>query len=324
MEPDPTESGKDLLSGPVFFCLRAKQYVLKYIAGKTPSETVEHDNIKGDRTMAIDHGLMIKKLQGLDVFYAAFSQSTRMPYVECDPETFDDQAYLFTEEEAARQWAGEQGEKQIPTAVVKVDKQQMLMFYTSLYLTGVNRLAFHNGAGFVFLPIEQVVTLKQPDGEDQGLPKSNPTLQLTMIYFLQELRRPGQSPQDRNRRIRLQEMEQEMMANLMRSRYIMAVDVSKVEGEFDPKKPGQNIQIPYLKTPDGDMMQPLFSDMWEFQKFGRQRAQGLRLAAMPFKALLGSLIKDAKGYVLNPAGVNLVLLREKLEAMTKQMEQQGE
>ncbi len=279
---------------------------------------------EGIKKMAVDHGLMIKKLQGLDTFYAGFSQSTRMPYIECAPETFDDQVYLFTEEEAARQWAGEQGENKNPVAAVKVEKEQMLMFYTSLYLIGVNRLVFHNGAGFVFLPIEQVVTLKQPDGDDKNLPRSNPTLQLTMIYFLQELRRPGQSPQDMNRRIRLQEMEQEMMANLMRSRYIMAVDVSRVEGEFDPKKPGQNIQIPYLKTPEGDMMQPLFSDMWEFQKFSKERGKGLRLATMPFKALSGSLIKDARGYVLNPAGVNLVLLREKLETMTKQMEQQSE
>ena len=48
-------------------------------------------------------------------------------------------------------------------AAVKVEKEQMLMFYTSLYLIGVNRLVFHNGAGFVFLPIEQVVTLKKPE-----------------------------------------------------------------------------------------------------------------------------------------------------------------
>ena len=122
---------------------------------------------EGIKKMAVDHGLMIKKLQGLDTFYAGFSQSTRMPYIECAPETFDDQVYLFTEEEAARQWAGEQGENKNPVAAVKVEKEQMLMFYTSLYLIGVNRLVFHNGAGFVFLPIEQVVTLKKPDGEDR-------------------------------------------------------------------------------------------------------------------------------------------------------------
>ena len=59
-----------------------------------------------------------------------------------------------------------------------------------------------------------------------------------MIYFLQELRRPGQSVQDQDRRKRLQDMEQEMMVNLVRSKYIMAIDISKVEGEFNPQKPG--------------------------------------------------------------------------------------
>ena len=55
--------------------------------------------------MAVDHGLIIKKLQGLETLYVSFSQATRMPYVECDPETFDDQVYLFAEEEGAKQWA---------------------------------------------------------------------------------------------------------------------------------------------------------------------------------------------------------------------------
>ena len=54
--------------------------------------------------MAIDNGLIIKKLQKLDVFFAAFSQFTKMPYAECDPETFDDQVYLFAEEETAEEW----------------------------------------------------------------------------------------------------------------------------------------------------------------------------------------------------------------------------
>ena len=196
----------------------------------------------------------------------------------------------------------------------------MLMFYTSLYLVGVNRLVFQGGAGTAYLPIEQVVTIKKPAGPDDGLPRENATLQLTMIYFLQELRRPGQSAEDIERRKKLQEMEQEMIMNLIRSRYIMAVDISKVEGEFDPKKPGQNIQIPYLKNQQGEIMQPLFSDVWEFQKFSKNYASKLRLGMVPFKGLLGALIKDARGYVLNPAGVNLAILREKLEVMTKQAE----
>ncbi|MCI9500430.1 MAG: SseB family protein [Hungatella sp.] len=270
--------------------------------------------------MAVDHGLIIKKLQGLETLYVSFSQATRMPYVECDPETFDDQVYLFAEEEGAKQWAEEYKEKKIPLVTAKVDKNQMIMFYTSLYLIGVNRLVFNNGAGFTYLPIEQVVTIKKPETEDNAIPRENSTLQLTMIYFLQELRRPGQSPDDVERRKQLREMEQEMVVNLMRSKYIMAIDVSNVEGEFDPKKPGQNIQIPYLKNQQGEIMQPVFSDMWEFQKFSSNYASKLRVASVSFAGLLPSLIKDARGYVLNPAGVNLVLLRDKLEQLAKSVE----
>lgn len=273
--------------------------------------------------MTVDNRLIIKKLQGLETFYAAFSQTTRMPYVECDQETFDDQAYIFTEEEDGKAFAKECAEKQIPVTTVKVEKAQMLMVYTSLYLIGVNRLVFHNGAGLSYLPLEQIVAVRQQEGEKEGFPKSNPTLQLTMIYFLQELRRPGQSPQDADRRKRLLEMEQEMMANLVRSRYLMAIDVSKVEGEFVPGKPGQDIQIPYMKTQEGEILQPLFSDMWEFQKFNgkRDNAKDLRAVVVPFEGLTSSLVKTAKGYMLNPAGVNLILLRERLEALKKQAEE---
>ena len=93
---------------------------------------------------------------------------------------------------------------------------------------------------------------------------------------------------------------------------------SKVEGEFDPQKHSQNIQIPYVKNGDGEIYQPLFSDMWEFQKFNKNSGSKFRIVTVPFKGLLPSLIKDAKGYILNPAGVSLILLRERLKAMGEQ------
>lgn len=270
--------------------------------------------------MAVDHRIMIKRLQGLETVFVSFAQTTRMPYVECDQETFDDQVYLFAEEEDAKKWAKEYEEKNIPLTTVKVGKEHMLMIYSNFHLMGVNRVAFHNGAGFSYLPLDQIVTVRQPEGEKDGFPGKNATLQLTMVYFLQELRRPGQSSEDLERRKRLQEMEQEMMVNLVRSRYIMAIDISKVEGEFDPKKQGQNIQIPYVKNGEGEIFQPLFSDMWEFQKFSKNNASKYRVVTVPFKGLLPSLIKDAKGYILNPAGVSLILLRERLKVMEEQVQ----
>ena len=55
--------------------------------------------------MSVDYRLMIKNLQEMETLFVAFSQTTRMPYVECDEETFDDQVYLFAEEEEAKSWA---------------------------------------------------------------------------------------------------------------------------------------------------------------------------------------------------------------------------
>lgn len=270
--------------------------------------------------MAVDNRFMIKRLQGLETVFVSFAQTTRMPYVECDKETFDDQVYLFADEEDAKNWAKEYGEQNIPLTTVKAEKEQILIVYSSFHLMGVNRVAFHSGAGFSYLPLDEIVTLKQPEGEKVGFPGKNATLQLTMIYFLQELRRPGQSSENLERRKRLQAMEQEMMANLVRSQYVMAIDVSKVEGEFDPQKHGQNIQIPYVKNGEGEIFQPLFSDMWEFRKFTKDRTSKFRVVTVPFKGLLPSLIKDAKGYILNPAGVSLILLRERLKVMEEQVE----
>ena len=66
-------------------------------------------------------------------FMVTFSQITKLPYVECDPETFDDQVYMFTEEEAAKEFAKSYVEKNTPLLTVKVLRKQMPNFYMGLY-----------------------------------------------------------------------------------------------------------------------------------------------------------------------------------------------
>ena len=43
----------------------------------------------------------------------------------------------------------------------------------------------------------------------------------------------------------------------------------------------------------------------------------LRMAAVDFQKLLPSLVPQAKGFILNPGGVNLVLSREQLTSIGK-------
>lgn len=52
-------------------------------------------------------------------------------------------------------------------------------------------------------------------------------------------------------------------------------------------------------------------------KFHKNPEVKLRMAPIEFKGLLGALVPQAKGFVLNPNGVNLILSREQLTAITK-------
>ena len=105
---------------------------------------------------------------------------------------------------------------------------------------------------------------------------------------------------------------------MMKSRFILAVDVTEVEGQWDPKAPNQKAKIPFVKNKDGKIFQPCYSDLGEFKKFNSKNKNAkFRLLAVPYDELPKYLIKDSLGFVFNPAGFNLILTKEQLELMKK-------
>ena len=54
--------------------------------------------------MAISKEDAIKELQNRDMVYVAYSQFTKLPYVKCDEETFNDQAWIFSTEEGIKEF----------------------------------------------------------------------------------------------------------------------------------------------------------------------------------------------------------------------------
>ena len=130
-------------------------------------------------------------------------------------------------------------------------------------------------------------------------PVLNPALQLSGIYFMQELRRPVEKEEHKN----LRALEEELIANIKKSQFLVAMERS----EEEPKK----INIPYLKNKDGQILQPVFSDIMEFEKFARGKK--LRLAKIPFDKLPTILIEQAEALVINPMGFNLILNRDQLK-----------
>ena len=258
--------------------------------------------------MTIDNTFMIKKMQKLEEMLVVFSQFTRMPFVECDEETFDDQVHIFADEQNLQEFVKSYGDKKVLLGGVKVLKNQMKGFYTSLFSMGVNAVMFHEGDSVTRIQLEELE--KKPNMEalsKEKIPVINPPLQLSAVYFIQELRRPVEHDMKQ-----LHELEEEMIANFAKSRFIIGMEVAKAEGSTEEK-----VRIPYVKDKEGNVFQPVFTDFAEFQKHYKQNAAKMKMAPLTMAQLPKYLVKESKGFVMNPSGFNLQLSKEQIEIIVK-------
>ena len=64
--------------------------------------------------MGISKEEAIKELQNRETVFVAYSQATKLPYVKCDEETYNDQAGIVSSEE----WIKEFGKKMIEDKIL--------------------------------------------------------------------------------------------------------------------------------------------------------------------------------------------------------------
>ncbi|HIS32745.1 MAG TPA: SseB family protein [Candidatus Limivivens intestinipullorum] len=232
---------------------------------------------------------LLRELKDAKEMFVYVSPCTRMPFVYCDPESFDDEVLLFRSQETAKEASKDFLEKKIPLQLAKLENNQFLAFYSSLYSMGVNELCLDKGSEKeTKLQLNELV--RRPD--DSQIPEGkvrveNPELMLTALYFMQELRKsakPQITPQVR-------EMEEELMAHFRKGTYIMAVQDKNM--------------VPFLKLKNGDAYQPIFTDIGEFQKFNREKK--FRTVVVPYAKLSAIVQSPAKGICINPNGVNIIL-----------------
>ena len=221
--------------------------------------------------------------------YVIMSGATRLPFVFCDEETFDDEIFLYYRADDAKEKAKELQGKRYASAVVKLEDKQLLAFYTSLYTMGVNCLAVNSGTDTeISIQLSDLVIRRKPEELPEGKrPVENPALHLTAIYFMQEMRRQAE-PQPTEE---LNKLQEELLAHEGKGTFVAAV---REDG-----------QVPILKQKDGSIYQPLFTDMLEFQKFAR--GEKMKMAVIPAAKIPEILVGEAKGVVINPFGVNVQL-----------------
>ena len=250
--------------------------------------------------MGISEQDAIKELQTRETIFVAYSQATKLPYVICDEESFNDQVWVFATEEEIKAFGQKKLQDKILLMGMKYENKDFPRFYGTLYAIGVNSVVWVDGENQIEVDLAKIA--RQADFsklEPSKQPLFNSTLQLSGIYFMQELRRPIKKEE---RTVNLREMEEELIVNLKKSEFLVAMAT-------DPEDTNK-VNIPYLKNKDGDILQPAFTDVMEFDKFARGKK--LRAAKVPFAKLPGLIIKQAKGFVINPMGFNLILDRVQL------------
>jgi hypothetical protein len=238
---------------------------------------------------------ILLKMKENEAVYIIFSTATKCPYVYCDPETFDDEIFVyFTEEEARGKW--EELRKELtPVSMVRLENKHFLFFYTSLFTMGINALVVSDGTEQVVFQLEEIVSRAQPgERKDGTVWVENPQLHLTSLYMMQDVRKNNGKMKPEH-----QAMLEEVVAHFAKGKVIQPL-----------RKEGRS--IPLLKLPDGDKYQPVFTDILEFQKFNRENQfSPLVVEAVKMPRVL---VKDAVGIVINPLGVNVPLKMERKQS----------
>lgn len=228
-------------------------------------------------------------LRTSEVIYTLISRCSNMPYVLCDPETYDDQILIFFQEDKAKEEAKRLLEAGDPVQVVKLENRMLLNFYTCLYPMGVNCMLVNRGTtDEIAVQLDDLITRPGKDKMPEGqVMVENPELHLTAIYFVQGLRKNPEGTMTEE----LEALNEEMTAHFRKGTYIVAVEDGK--------------GIPVLQQKGGLVYQPIFTDFPEFTKFNKEKK--FRAVVVESSKLADILTGEAAGIAINPFGVNVLL-----------------
>lgn len=252
----------------------------------------------------------LKTIPGLKQISPIFSQVTKMPMVFCHEETMDDYIYVYLEAEEAQEKAKALNEEKMPAFVVNCREKEVLPFLAELRLTGVNAICFvtpKNKGGEEFM-VQFQEFLKLPDWNSmppEKRPLENMSLHLSMLYFMQEVRKPVAKEEKKN----LTELEEETSANITRARFMLPV--KEGEGENEGKK-----GVMLLKNDKDEVLIPLFTDAGEMRKF--MKGKPAPVAVIDFRAVAGIVqTGNASGIVINPSSCNVTLNKQGVASLVK-------
>lgn len=252
-----------------------------------------------------------KNLGSIPKFFSIFSNHTRMPYIECDEETFLDKIFLFVDEEKAKAFVASHNKNNQSLVVATIDQQFAKNFFSSLIADGIDTICFMDEETSD-LAMNQIITRTLKEGVPQ--PIENPALQISMMYFLQNARNI-QSEEDKEN---AQRLEEEMMVNIARATYLMPV----VPVEATDENGNNRVMPMHIKNQNEDVFIPIFTDMDEFMKM-RPKDGPNQFIPISFSQIKSTKLEGIIGFVINPGSVNLQLNAQNIAAVDQRFGNQA-
>lgn len=245
----------------------------------------------------------------LPEIYVIYSAVTRAPYVSCEEEYYKEEVNYFDEiimyatQKAAIKKTEELAQVDIPTIVVKVPQREMLMMFSELYLYGIDGVRIHTADDVFFFVLSEIIN--RPDYKKMKKaerPLENPGMQLSMLYFMQEIRRKTADKTSK----KLREMEEEMLANILRSEFLLPLRVVEEDGQ-------EKEELFMTQMNDETIMIPIFTDGATFTRYAAgKNAKAVRISAAKLSKM--PLPEKVKGFIINPNVVGVPLNKEYLQA----------
>ena len=261
--------------------------------------------------MAVDNKFLVKKIKGLAKAFVMFSRVTRHPFAICDEETFDDQLWLFSTEQGVKDTAQKFLEKGYPIYGVTFEKEKLGSFFAEAHALGLNQIVFMDGDRKSCVSLTEI--MPEPDFSNlpvERQPVLNPSLQLSSLYFMQELSRQIPAEEKTN----LQELEEELAANLSKSRLMIPVVGKKLFKPGDKLEQG-SFDLTFVKDKEGVMFLPVFMDVLEFNLFNdKKQFQGVVMTIDQLRPLVQG---QCKGMIVNPRSMALKLTPKMIDGILK-------
>lgn len=253
--------------------------------------------------MTADNEFVLKKLQGLENATVVFSTTTKHPFIVCDEETFDDEMLVFATVEEMQEQVRTYTQKGYLLHGVTVPQDKLPRFLSECFSLGVNQLVYFEEGKSYSVSLDKIVI--RPDYsslEPQKRPLINAELQLSVLYFIQELSRRIKD-EDRDQE-QLKQMEEELAANMAKAQFLVPIRLK------EPLQPGEKLEpgkfsLTMVNTKEGEQFLPIFADVKEYSIFNKENQyQGILMTIDNLR----QLIKDpCKGLMLNPNSIALRL-----------------